>query len=94
VESFTSELRINLTAKTWCSGDCARVYDIDGAVTASEIVLTNDHLGEWEAVTKIDRQTGEFTASNYHTVYGVKAGGYSEGQCTRAAFKPMPGPLF
>jgi hypothetical protein len=92
VEPFTSELRINLAANAWCGGDCARIYDIDGAVTASEIVLTDDHQGEWEAVTKVDRQTGKFTASNYHTAYGVKSGGYSEGQCTRTPFKPMPAP--
>ena len=94
VEPFTSELRIDLAAKAWCGGDCTRIYDIDGAVTASEIVLTDDHQGEWEAVTKIDRQTGKFTASNYHTPYGVKAGGYSDGQCTRAPFRPMSAQLF
>jgi hypothetical protein len=94
VEPFQSEFRIDLRAKTWCGGDCTRTYDIDGAVTTSEIVLTDDAEGPWESRTRVDRTSGKFTSSTFHTAYGLKSGGYSEGECQRAQFKGMPPPKF
>jgi len=90
---FSSRIRIDLTSRRWCAGECTTTSEI-AKISDTDIVFEQASTNVADHEIRVSRQSGEFVDTSRLIWRSGSASIFkTQAVCTRAEFSGFPNPL-